>query len=82
MISIYEISKVIYNYFDYSKLQVVSVREYILTPRERKILEAFVESGVRLDGFSVLIIRLKRASKKLMQDMELITTALEKLGTE
>lgn len=40
------------------------------------------KTEVILDGFSVLIIRLKRASEKLMQDMELIMTALEKLRME
>jgi len=55
------------------------MREYILTGRERKILETFVNSGVKLNGFSVLSLRLKRASKRLMEDMKLINLALEKL---
>jgi len=76
------VSKVIYNHFDYSKLPVISVREYVLTSRERKILEAFIESGVKLDGFSVLAIRLKRASRRLMEDLELIKAALNKLEAE
>ena len=74
-----EIGKAIYNCFDYSNLLAVSVREYILTLRERKILETFVESGVKLNGFSVLSIRLKRASGKLTDDLKLINAALEKL---
>jgi hypothetical protein len=61
---------------------VVSVREYILTSRERKILETFVENDVKLDGFSVLAIRLKRASRKLVDDLELIKAALKKLELE
>lgn len=76
------VSKVIYNYFDYSNLLVVSVREYLLTSRERRILEAFVENGVKLDGFSVLTIRVKRASQRLTEDLELIKAALNKLGIE
>jgi len=55
------------------------VREYILTEREKKILKTFVEKGVKLDGFSVLTIRLKRANRKLTDDLELINAALEKL---
>lgn len=71
--------KAIYNYFGYSKLQVISMREYILTQREREILKTFVETGVKLNGFSVLAIRLKRANKKLSDDMKLIKASLEKL---
>lgn len=58
------------------------MREYVLTERERKILEAFLERGVKLDGFSVLAIRLKRANKKLTKDLELIKAALKKLEPE
>jgi len=55
------------------------MREYILTEREREILKTFIETGLKLNGFSVLIIRLKRANKRLMDDIELIRAALEKL---
>ena len=58
------------------------MREYVLTERERKILEVFLEEGVKLDGFSVLVIRLKRANKKLTKDLELIKAALKKLESE
>lgn len=51
----------------------------MLTQRERKILQTFLESGVKLNGFSVLAIRLKRASKRIMADMKLISAALEEL---
>lgn len=56
------------------------MREYVLTKRERKILETYIEGGIKLNGFSVLAIRLKRASGRLKEDMKLISTALEKLG--
>jgi hypothetical protein len=52
------------------------LREYILTENERKILQAYVDHSVKLDGFSVLMLRLKRASQKLEQDHSLIKTAL------
>jgi len=58
------------------------MREYVLTPRERKILESYIESRIKLNGFSVLAIRLKRANKKLTEDMKLIRATLEKLKTE
>lgn len=61
---------------------MISLREYILTSREKRILEVFIGSGAKLDGFSVLVIRLKRAKKRLMGDLELIKATLEKLETE
>lgn len=59
---------------------MVSMREYILTERERKILETFIKQGIKLDGFSVLALRLERSNKKLIEDIELIKAALKKLG--
>ncbi|MEM2514772.1 MAG: hypothetical protein QXO15_08800 [Nitrososphaerota archaeon] len=58
------------------------MREYILTPREREILKTYIESGIKLNGFSVLALRLKRVSKTLLEDMELVKTALEKMEKE
>ena len=55
------------------------MREYILTQRERKIVETFIESGIKLNGFSVLSIRLKRANERLTEDLKLINAALNKL---
>jgi len=61
---------------------VVSVRGYILTERERKILQAYVKEGVKLDGFSVLSLRLKRASATILADVELVNETLRKLKRE
>lgn len=58
------------------------MREYILTPREREILKTYVKSGIKLNGFSVLALRLKRASKTLLEDMELVKAALDRLDKE
>jgi len=55
------------------------MREYILTQKERETLEMYIEKGVKLNGFSVLISRLKRANNRLDKDMKLIKTALEKV---
>jgi hypothetical protein len=73
--------KAIYNNFDYSNRLAISMREYILTRREREILEAFVKNGLKLNGFSVLSIRLKRAYKRLSEDFKLMDAALQKLET-
>jgi hypothetical protein len=61
---------------------VVLVRGYILTERERKILQAYVKEGVKLDGFSVLSLRLKRASTTILADLELVNETLRKLKRE
>jgi hypothetical protein len=62
---------------------VVSVRGYVLTERERKILKMYVEENVKLDGFSVLALRLKRWKKKpTLNDLELMEKALEKFESE
>jgi len=59
------------------------MRGYVLTERERKILKAYVEENVKLDGFSVLALRLKRWKKKpTLNDLELMNKALEKFESE
>lgn len=58
------------------------MRAYILTKREQKILVAYVEKNIRLDGFSVLSLRLKRASSKILADVELVKLALEKMKND
>ena len=56
------------------------VREYILTSREREILQRFLEKGEKLNGFSSLIYYLKRSKKRLEEDLKLIKDVLEKLS--
>jgi hypothetical protein len=55
------------------------MRTYILTEKEREILKVFVESKSQLNGFSVLMLRLKRSKDQLAQDIELIEKALQKV---
>lgn len=45
-------------------------------------MKAYVESGIKLNGFSVLALRLKRASKKLLDDVKLVNLALQKMEDE
>lgn len=54
------------------------LRQRILTEREKKILKTYVEEGVKLDGFSVLILRSQRNEAKLKGELELIEAALRK----
>jgi len=43
----------------------------------------YVEENVKLDGFSVLALRLKRWEKKLtLEDLELMENALKKFESE
>ena len=55
------------------------MRNYILTEKEKEILQTFIEKGIKLNGFSVLILRLKKARDSLKSDLELIDAALGKL---
>jgi len=56
------------------------VRTYLLTERERKILERFVETGEKLSGYQVLTHHLKKARKQLAKDVELINKTIKKWG--
>lgn len=47
------------------------MREYIFTEKERKIIETYVESGIRLEGFNQLDHRMKGAWSKLLEDLAL-----------
>jgi hypothetical protein len=55
------------------------VRGYVFTEREKKILRTFVDSGVKLNGFEVLVHHLKKAKPALESDLQLAKSALEKL---
>jgi hypothetical protein len=68
-----------YKLFCHCNQWMISVRGYLLTDRERRILEAYVNDGTKLDGFSVLAIRLKRARKDLEEDYGLIERALRRI---
>ncbi len=55
------------------------VREYILTKRERELLQRFLEKGEKLNGFASLIYYLKRGHRQLEEDLKLINKTLQKL---
>jgi DNA primase large subunit len=59
------------------------MRTFILTEREREILHAYVTQNVKLDGFSVTILRVKHWDrKKIDEDVTLMMNALKKLKAE
>jgi len=59
-------------------LQEISVREYILTKNESRILKAFLSDGTKLEGFSMLVFRAKQSKKRLADDLALVKKVLKK----
>jgi hypothetical protein len=55
------------------------MREYILTDKERIIICKYLETGERLEGFSMLIHRCKHM-ETINKDIELIKQFLTKLS--
>jgi len=45
------------------------MREYIFTERERKIIETYVDQGIRLEGFNQLDHRMRTSWSSLMGDL-------------
>jgi oligoendopeptidase F len=57
------------------------MRDYILTPIERKIIEEYLESGKKLEGFKVILFRARKQNpKQISTDVELIKQLLAKAG--
>lgn len=49
------------------------MRDYILTPSERKIIKRYLETGDKLEGFRVLLFRVKKHNpKQIVDDEQLI----------
>ena len=57
------------------------MRTYILSQNERKIVETFMETGLNLNGFNVLKLRIARSLPRLEEDLNLIKKFLEKVET-
>ena len=53
------------------------MRNYILTEREKEIIQTYLEKGLKLEGFNMLVHRCKQL-KDIHQDLELIEKFLEK----
>jgi hypothetical protein len=57
------------------------MREYILTPTERKIIKEYIETGKKLEGFKVLLHRARKQSpEQIISDSELLKQLLAKAG--
>lgn len=58
------------------------MRDYILTPAERKIIEEYLESGKKLEGFKVILFRARKQNpQQITKDVELLKQLLEKAGS-
>ena len=57
------------------------MREYILTPQERKIIQQYLETDIKLEGYRVLLHRCK-SMKAITDDLELIKKFVEKADSE
>jgi hypothetical protein len=53
------------------------VRAYILTKRERTILQRFIDTGEKLNGYDILIHYLNKYQNQLTEDIDLIETAIK-----
>jgi hypothetical protein len=53
------------------------VRSYILTKHEKDILTRALKTGERLNGYAVLMHHLRKAQKRLEEDLELIQQGLK-----
>lgn len=56
---------------------LVDMREYILTKREQHIIQKLLETGERIEGFSMLKNRAKKNLPRLSEDLELINKLLD-----
>jgi hypothetical protein len=57
------------------------MREYILTPTERKIVKEYLDSGKKLEGFKVILCRArKQQPEQITEDVELLKKLLAKAG--
>jgi hypothetical protein len=56
------------------------MRQYVFTNVEREILETYLNSGVKLQDFRILIYRIKKNREPLENDLKLVENVLHKLA--
>ena len=57
------------------------MRDYILTPGEKQIIQRYLETGDKLEGFRVLLCRArKQKPEQITEDVDLIKQFLAKTG--
>lgn len=55
------------------------MRGYILTEHEREILETYLEKAIKLDGFRVLVFRIRKSHERLRDDIKLVEAVLSRV---
>lgn len=55
------------------------MRQYIFTDIERKILETYLDSNIKIEDFRILIHRIKKNHELLKNDLKLVDAVLKKL---
>ena len=58
------------------------MRQKVLTEHERHLLKVFLTEGIKQNGFSVLLSRMRKHIDYLKDDLELMSKVLKKLDTE
>ena len=55
----------------------ITMRKYILTDHERDMIQKYLDSGVKINGFAVLKHNISRNIDKITDDFELMKKLLE-----
>jgi len=58
---------------------VFQLRYRIFTEKEEKLLRKWLKENVKLNGFSVLLHRIRKAKDKLKSDYELLEEVLKRI---
>ena len=53
------------------------MRNYVLTQHEREMAREFLETGKKLNGFRVLILRMRENVEAVESDLDLIKKVIE-----
>jgi hypothetical protein len=61
---------------------LIVMRNYLLTKKERKILESYIYRGIKLDGFAVVITRIRKQKDTIAKDVMLMIRTLTQLRYE
>jgi hypothetical protein len=56
------------------------MRSYIFTPHEKNMIKRYIEKRERLDGFSILLHKIKTNKEELFQDIELMKQLIALIG--
>jgi len=57
------------------------MRAYIFTEEEKRTLREWLEKGLRLNGFQVLMHRIRKNAQRIREDYKLLEEVLEKASS-